>query len=182
MKFDVKIKGISPLLQHRFSEDKLVGIKKQGGDKKLSEEDKRTAASQFLYLSGKKVSQPAVHIEGAMIKASTELKLSGAGKKTYKDLMKASLFVSPEAIVHKNQDWTVDGRPVVNPSTRGRSMCYRPRFDEWELDFQIEVLDDRADEDAVKEILKLAGLRQGIGSYRPRFGRFDVVSFKRTNK
>lgn len=180
MKFDVKIKGISPLLQHRFSEDKLIGIKKQGGDKKLSEDDKRVAASQFLYLSGKKVMQPAVHIEGAMIKAATELRLAGAGKKTYKDLLKASLFVSPEAIIHKNQAWEVDGRPVVNPSTRGRSMCYRPRFESWELDFQMEVLDDRADEDAIQEILKLAGLRQGIGSYRPRFGRFEVTSFKKS--
>ncbi len=178
MKFKVEIKGISPLLQHRFSEEKLVGIKKQGGaDKRLSEEDKKDAAKQFLYSEKGKMVQPAVHIEGAMVKAATELRLAGGGKKTYKDLMKAALFVSPEHIVHKNQKWTVDGRPVVNPSTRGRTMCYRPRLDEWSLAFEMEVLDDRADADAVKEILKLAGLRQGIGSYRPRFGRFEVTKF-----
>lgn len=180
MKFQVKIKGISPLLQHRFSEEKLTGTKKRTGDSKLSDESKRTSAEQFLYTFKGKVIQPASHIEGAMVKAGTELRLSGSGKKTYKDLIKSSLFVTPEAIVHSNQEWIVDGRPVVNPTTRGRSMCYRPRIDEWELEFQMEVLDERADPDAIKEILTIAGLRQGIGSYRPRFGRFEVASFKET--
>ncbi len=180
MKFDVKIKGIAPMLMHRFNEDKITGIRKQSGaDKSMDEKAKIEAASKFLFVNSKgKLMAPAVHIEGAMIRSASELRLAGAGKKTYKDLLKAALFVSPEQIIHKNQKWEVDGRPVVNPTTRGRSMCYRPRLEEWELEFQVEVLDDRADPNAIHEILKLAGLRQGIGSYRPRFGRFEVLSFK----
>ncbi len=183
MKFKATIKGLSPLLMHKFSEEKLLQIKKgNGGDKRLSDAEKKVIASQFLYSHKGKVVQPSAHIEGAMTKVATELRLSGAGKKTYKDLVKSSVFVFPEYIPHKNQKWEVDGRPVVNPTTRGRSMCYRPRMDEWSLDFEIEVLDDRADKDAIEEILKLAGLRCGIGSYRPRFGRFTVTSFKQISK
>lgn len=179
MKFDVKIKGIAPMLMHRFNEDKITGIRKQSGaDKVMDEKTKREAASKFLFVHNGKLVAPAVHIEGAMIRSASELRLAGAGKKTYKDLLKAALFVSPEQIIHKNQKWEVDGRAVVNPTTRGRSMCYRPRLEDWSLEFQIEVLDDRADPRAIHEILKLAGLRQGIGSYRPRFGRFEVISFK----
>ncbi len=159
MKFNATIKGIAPLLMHRFSEEMITKVKSRTGDKRLSDADKRKAAEQFLYLHKGKLVQPAAHIEGAMVKASTELKLAGQGKKTYKDTMKASCFVFPENIPHKNQKWVVDSRSVVNPTTRG------------------EVLDDRADPDAIKEILRLAGLRNGVGSYRPRFGRFEVVKF-----
>ncbi len=177
MKFDIEIEGIAPLLMHRFAEEKLTKIKSRSGDKVLTDEEKREQASQYAYFSKNKLVQPAIHIEGALIKAATELKLSGSGKKTYKDLMKAAAFVTPEMIVHKNQDWTVDSRAVVNPTTRGRSMCYRPRLDKWSLSFTLEVLDERADASAVKEILTIAGLRNGIGSYRPKFGRFTVKTF-----
>ena len=180
MKFNVTIKGIAPLLQHRFSEEKLTSVTKRTGDKKLTAEDKKIAAEQFLYLDNKgKVSQPASHIEGAMIKAATEIKMAGSGKKSYKDLIKGACFVFPEYIPHKNQKWEVDARSVVNPTTRGRTMSYRPRLEEWELNFELQVNDDRADEHAIKQILEIAGLQRGIGSYRPRFGRFSVEKFQK---
>lgn len=178
MKFKVNIKGIAPLLQHRFSEEKLTQVKKRSGDKVLGEKEKKELASQYLYLSKGKVCQPSSHIEGAMIKAASAVGLSGSGKKTYKDLIKASCFVFPEYIPHKNQKWIVDSRSVVNPSTGGRAMSYRPRLDNWELEFTMEVNDDRADENAIKEVLTLAGLRNGVGAYRPRFGRFEIIKFK----
>lgn len=178
MKFQVTIKGICPLLQHRFAEEKLTQIKKKSGDKALNDDQKKEIASQFLYLQGKKVCQPSSHIEGAMIKSASAVGLSGAGKKTYKDLIKASCFVFPEYIPHKIQKWEVDGRSVVNQTTGGRAMSYRPRLENWELDFEMEVNDDRADAEAIKEVLRLAGLRNGIGAYRPRFGRFEITKFK----
>ncbi len=180
MKFQVTIKGLSPILFHRFSEEKLTAVKKKTGDKKLTEEENRLQAEQYIYNdSKKKVCTPSSHIEGTMIKAATEIKLSGQGKKSYKDLIKAACFVFPEYIPHTNQKWTVDSRSIVNQNTGGRSMCYRPRIDDWELTFELEVNDDRADEHAVKEILEIAGLQRGIGAYRPRFGRFEVTKFKK---
>lgn len=131
MIFKVTIKGIAPILFHRFSEEKLTNVKKKSGDSKLTDEEKRDRAKDFLYLdSKKKISTPSSHIEGAMAKAASEIKLSGSGKKTYKDLIKATCFVFPEYVPHKNQKWEVDSRSVVNPSTGGRSMCYRPRLDD----------------------------------------------------
>lgn len=178
MKFNVTIKGLAPLLQHRFSEEKLYRVKKGGGDKRLTEAEKRESAKQFLYVDSKgKVAQPSSHIEGAMIKAATDVKISGGGKKSYKDLVKGAVFVFPEYIPHKNQAWDVDERAVVNPTTRGRTMCYRPRLEKWELNFDLEVNDDRADEHAIKQILEIAGAQRGIGSYRPRFGRFEITKF-----
>lgn len=178
MKFDVTIRGVAPLLMHRFSESMITGTKKVKGDKVLTDKERKEVAEQFLYKQGTKLVQPALHLEMALAGASSELRLAGAGKKTYKQLVKSSVFVYPEQIVHKHQEWTVDSRPVVNQSTGGRVMSYRPRLDKWELDFQLEVFDDRADKDAIKEILTIAGLRSGLGAFRPRFGRFEVVKFK----
>ena len=166
------------MLQHRFDDEAiLTAPSKKKGDKKLNEKEKIEVAKQFLYLNKQgKVCQPSSHIEGAMIKAGTQFKF--VGKKTYKDMMKAACFVFPEYIPHKNQKWEVDSRAVVNPTTRGRKMCYRPRIEDWSLDFTLEVNDDRIDSDVVKQILETAGMQIGIGAYRPRFGRFEVTSFK----
>jgi hypothetical protein len=180
MKFQVTIKGICPLLQHRFLEGTLTAPKQRKGDKGLTEKDKREIASNYLYEDRNtgKLCVPSIHIESAMQKAASEFRIKGGGKKTYKDLIKAVCFVFPEFIPLKNQKWEVDERAVVNASTRGRVMSYRPRFDEWELDFTLEVNDDRADAETIKEILTYAGLYKAVGAYRPRFGRFEVKKIK----
>lgn len=163
---------------HRFSEDALTTPTKRTGDKKLTDAEQRTAAQHFAYFEGKKLVQPAAHIEGALQKAASQFKMAGSGKATYKNLAKGAIFVFPDNIVHKNQKWTVDARAVVNPSTGGRRMCYRPCLDNWALDFNIEVTDERADEEVIKQMLTYAGAYIGISSYRPRFGRFSVEKFK----
>lgn len=179
MKYDITIKGIAPLLQHRFSEESLTGTSKVGSNiKNPNAEQKREIASNFLYLDNKKqVVVPSNMIEAAMIASATEFRLAGAGKKTYKEMAKSSMFVFPELIPLKDQKWEVDGRAVVNSNTKGRSMSYRPRFEKWELSFTLDVTDPRADNEAIKGILETAGLRKGIGAYHPKFGRFEISKF-----
>ena len=53
----------------------------------------------------------------------------------------------------------------------------RARMDEWELKFQIICIDLRANAKDIQDILSYAGSYVGIGDYRPRYGRFEVVSF-----
>ncbi len=54
----------------------------------------------------------------------------------------------------------------------------RGRLDEWELEFDLTCIDPRATKDVVLEILKYAGSYVGIGDYRPRYGRFEVIESK----
>jgi hypothetical protein len=180
MKFNIEIKGIAPLLMHKFSESAITGPRGQRkGDSEKTKEEKIEAATPYLYVDAKKkLVQPGIHIEMAMAKAATDFRLSGAGKKSYKEIIQSACFIDEEYIPHKNQKWIVDARAVVNASTGGRVMSYRPRLDEWCLAFTLEVLDDRADPRVIKEILAAAGLRKGIGAYRPRFGRFEVSKFQ----
>lgn len=57
-------------------------------------------------------------------------------------------------------------------------MRHRPRFDDWELDFEIHVLDEQIKPDVVNGILTDAGQYVGIGDYRPKYGRFMITKFE----
>ena len=168
----VTIKGVVPLLQHRYpSEKEETKIMKVRGARDYSKE-----AELALYRDEVgTIYQPAEHILGALIKAAVDFKITGRGKKTYKDLIKSAIVISPDAIPHKNKKWEVDRRMVV--IQRSRIMRERPRFDNWELSFEIETLDEQLPLSALKEILDQAG-KVGIGDFRPRFGRFIVTEFK----
>jgi len=186
---NVKIKGISPLLQHRFPVPKLEDLGKGA--------TKQTGASitdvdrwqEYLYMTKDgEIYQPASHIEGALVKAATSFKIQGKGRKTYKDLFRATVFVQPEQILHgmyaseeldtdADKPLYLDMRPVKIGTAR--IVRIRPAFKAgWELEFQIEVLDDSIAPELVNDILTLAGRTVGIGDYRPKFGRFMVTKFE----
>lgn len=174
-KVQVSIKGTCPLLQHRFIVDtedskftEQTGLKDYSGDvlKALYADDKGNPY------------QPSDHILGAMIKAAVDYKIPGKGKKTYKDLIKSACFISPDCIPHRLPKWETDRRPVV--VNRSRIVRERPRFDEWELDFELHIVSNELPVDVCHRILENAGVNKGIGDFRPRFGRFLVTKFKET--
>jgi hypothetical protein len=171
-RIEVTIQGVAPLLQHRYpSEKEETKITKVRGARDYSDE-----AEKALYKNPEgQIYEPSDHVLGALIKASTDFKITGRGKKTYKDLIKSAIIITPDAIPHKYQKWHVDRRAVV--VQRARIMRERPMFDEWELSFEVETLDEQLAVPALKEIFEQAG-KIGIGDFRPRFGRFMVTEFK----
>lgn len=174
LKFNVTIKGVAPLLFNRFpDEEKLEGQSRA----KKAVEAKEAQAEKSLYRDeNNAIYTPADHIIGAMIKAGVVFKLEG--KKTYKDVMKGGIFINPLKIVHQTQKFDIDRRPVV--IQRARIMKARARMDEWSLKFELVCIDDRATAKDIQDILEYAGTYVGIGDYRPRYGRFEVVEFVRT--
>ncbi len=176
-KIKVTIKGICPLLQHRFStpEEDPKWIEQTG----LRDFSKEVLLS--LYVDGKgNFYQPADHILGSMTKAAVDFKIPGKGKKTYKELVLSALFIHPDAIPHKIQEWVIDRRRVS--IQRASIIRERPKFNEWELSFEFEVADEQLPAEVIRRILEHAGNRKGIGDFRPRFGRFMVTEFKEIKK
>lgn len=170
---EVKIEGISPLLQHRFETEKADNKSKR----KVGSVDYSQEAEKAIYRDDKgKIYQPASHIEGALMKAAVNFQITGKGKKTYKDLTKM-VIVEPFAIPHLQQVFKIDKRPVV--INRARVVRYRPRFDKWSLEFTMTVIEDQLPLEVLEEIMEYAGRFIGIGDYRPRFGRFRIVEFKK---
>lgn len=67
-----------------------------------------------------------------------------------------------------------------NPTKKGGSMVYkiRPLFRPWGGTFILHVFDPRITGSVLRTILEFAGTYNGLGDWRPHFGRFDVVSIE----
>lgn len=124
--------------------------------------------------------QPAIHIEGAMIKGATQIQWKG--KKTFKDIVAQNVIISPREIPFKvpaDAKYVVDVTTCVIPATRGRVPVARPRWDDWEFEFDIlNSNPEDLDVNTCKNILEEAG-KVGIGTFRLKYGKFKVVSFKK---
>ena len=66
-----------------------------------------------------------------------------------------------------------DRRSVV--VSRRRVMRTRPRFDAWSATFKVMFNPEVLNASAVEDGLRRGGRLVGIGDYRPRFGRFEII-------
>lgn len=181
MQFKISIVGIAPLLQAKHptpEEEKKILARKSDKKAKVKDLTDKEQMEMHSYKDKKgKFYQPSEMIEAAMVKAAVNFKMEG--KKTFKDVIRGGIIVDPEEIVHKNQKPTMDARWGRNKNTGGAVWVVRPRFDEWSLDFKIDLLqDERVSPETLRSILEYAGLYVGIGAWRPKFGRFEVIKFE----
>ena len=98
-------------------------------------------------------------------------------RKSAKYAVPGAISVQPDCLLLTNGDgkteidqFGVDSRSVVIPSTKGRIMCHRPKFSNWSLKMTIHIDDEILPPDFVKQILTEGGKRQGIGAFRPSCG------------
>ena len=165
------IDGISPLLMHAYP---LVPI--EALEKKTIEEQAELACYRdpdgMLYV-------PGVNIQRALIAGATFSK--GKGRASLQKPVAACTIVSPERVILAPQAYAIDTRPVVIPSTRGRVLRHRPRFDQWSLTFNIDFDPDLVTIVQLRRVLDDAGQRVGLLDFRPEckgpFGRFHVTNW-----
>ena len=185
------IKGTAPLLQNRFPMPTLASLSK-GGKRVTGAIDYSEEWQEKFYRTKEGlIFQPSEHFEGALVKSAVNWKIPGKRGKTYKDLFRAAVFVTPERIMHEGftvpeigqidedpeQPLYIDMRPVV--VQRARVTRLRPAFRPgWRLNFNIEVTDDQISEELLLDILTMAGKTVGVGDFRPKFGRFQVIKFE----
>lgn len=183
-KIKAKIQGTTPYLQHKMPEeteeiDKMKQVvkvlqKDPGNVEAYTTEAEISAYKNedgMLYI-------PFYQLEAALTSAGVSEKVAGQNRKTYKDYMKAFVIIEPEEMLISPQEYELDRRWVKVQRSRVRR-C-RPRFPVgWIVDFTLTVLDDTIPFDMVKKILEYAGSYKGIGDYRPKYGRFEVVEFEK---
>lgn len=179
IRYEVGIKGASPLLMNRYIEGTIEEIKVR------KREPKRQEPEDKLYKDGQgKIYIPSTYLRGALVDAGKYIKVQGKGKATYSKLIGSTVSISPDCITIKPQAWIPFTVTAVNPMTRGRMSVTRPKFDSWSLDFEINTTDD-IPEDKMAAILEEAGKFVGIGDWRPQkkgmYGKFIVVKFKRVD-
>lgn len=183
---DVKIKGLTPLLQHRFDERAQQGettravLVQQETPRDAAARAANKAPNGTFYFSGQAISR-------LLREAGSSHKLRGS-RKSLRFIVPSAILVGQDTVTILNgdgkspvKDFEVDSRPVTIPATKGRVMRHRPRFDDWSAAFTIEIEDDTLPPDMVQQLLTEGGRRLGIGDFRPEkggpFGRFMVTEW-----
>ena len=166
----VEIKGTAAMLMNRFAPNT-----DNGGKKKEAFFDPEEDAQKALYKDEKiGCYVPSSWIEASMREAAKGFKKRGRG--SLKDTILSSVFVDEEKIPLGKKTWDeLDQRPAV--IQRQRIFKTRPKFNDWKLSFTITFDGGRINKETLKSILIEAGQIKGIGDYRPKFGRFEVVKF-----
>lgn len=185
-KYQVKIKGITPYMQHRMDDQKLEEWEKTHSlvvtRKEIAQEDAIRAEYHCYRLDKDHCFIPSDQIRGAMINAGTMVKSKvGATTKSMKSIVAAMFFIEPEMIPIPNFD-AIDKRSAVNRNIKGRVIVIRPKWNEWNAEFQLSIDNDTIPSEMIEQILGYAGNNIGIGSFRPTcngyYGRFKVEEIK----
>jgi len=146
-------------------------------DKKPVEEQAKLAA---YWTPDGKLYVPGVAIQRAIVNGATFSK--GKGRGSLQKPVAACVIVSPDYCILDQQTYVIDSRPVVIPSTKGRVLRHRPRFDKWCVKFNIEWDNTLIKESELRRIVDDTGSRVGLLDFRPQnkgpFGRFMVTSWK----
>lgn len=180
------LSGITPLLLNRFTEAAQQKVS-QGTSIAIrgSQGTPREQAEPKLYLgSDGKPALPAPNLLRAFVDAGVFIKAGKSKLSTQRtSLVPAGLSIVEIELPITPYKWEVDSRSVVIPSTGGRVMAYRPRFDEWRVSLTLDVDTTMFGEPLVRELVDLAGQRIGVGDFRPArrgpFGRFKVISWRK---
>lgn len=181
-RINVEIRGITPLLVHRFTEQSEQG--KSSRKMMVKNVDPREEATKNAYVAKDGTYYfNAFSIAGAMGNAGANHKMRGS-RKSLRFVVPCAVQVPSDAITILNGDgpaknFEVDSRPVTIPATKGRIMRHRPRFDQWGARFELLVNDDLLEVETAHQLLTEAGVGIGIGDFRPEkrgpFGTFRVT-------
>ncbi len=186
----ITIEGTTPLLMNRFTEE--AQMKASGGTSLSIVGDVGTPREQAIpKVYTDKVGVPVVpgpNIFSCLIEAGKFHKIGKSKVTTQRSSMvPAGMAVLEIECPVLNRDgktaaWEVDSRPIVNPATKGRRLCHRPRFDEWQVTFTLQVDVGMFDPKFVRQLLDDAGQRIGLGDFRPDrkgpFGKFKVIRWQ----
>jgi len=169
---EATIQGVSPLLMHAFPLEPIEAI-----EKKTPEEQARITS--YIDPDGM-FFVPGVNIQRSLVSGASYSK--GKGRSSMQKPLAACLLVSPERLIIHPQMWTIDSRPVVMPSTRGRIIRHRIRFDRWEIKFDAQYDPDLITATQLRRVVDDTGSRVGVLDFRPEkkgpFGRFMVTQWR----
>jgi hypothetical protein len=182
----VKIQGTAPLILHNGqTADPLNRFAKQmkeiSGKRKKTEEDyaemSRIEWHAGLYVNAdEKIIIPSVCLEAAIYDGAKKSKLGKA--------FKSAVFIHDDATLDigkkygKASDlWGDDQYRDVRGVRVGqaRVMRTRPIFHNWSCSFAVMYDDEQVNLADVSRAINDAGTKSGIGDFRPRYGRFEVV-------
>jgi len=168
------LKSLSPYIQNN-PVGVVDDVRNATGKTRIGKADDNSAKTGYRNDKGYYI--PARQIDGVMFRAGMKVKL---GKANIAGFMKSCVF--PEGTEFQ---LLRGGKPIKEPDfiyndpiiTKEGKMVFNPRvaFNDWEADVLLNIVNDSIPKEKVKEVLVYGGLYVGIGSRRPRYGRFMVI-------
>lgn len=172
-RIEITIEGTTPLLMHKFSMEQIEGQSKMTAEQQCEIAAYRMPDTKELFV-------PGVNIQRCFVKGGAFVK--GKGRATLQKTVAACVMITPENVLLGTKHFQIDSRSVVIAATKGRIIRHRPRLDNWKLVFYLEFDDVLLSMKELRSVVDNAGLRCGLGDFRPEkggyFGRFTVVSWK----
>lgn len=174
--YSVELTGVRPMLQHSCKA-MIDNIDKPAERKK--EHIPMEEAEEALYKDAKgNIIVESEAILACLRKVAVNYKIPGRGKKTFKDFIYAGVRIEPFGIpLISKGGWELDLKIVV--VNRSRIVRARPRFDDWKLQFNAELVDPIIRGDDLKQFFEDGGKYNGLLDFRPLFGLFELTHFEK---
>lgn len=185
----IPVKGLSPLIMHRFSEKaKQQILDKQMGKvvkKELKDPEQDVKNSLYLMDDEKQLGFPADAFKQAMVRGAKQLGLTMVD-------MRTGFFVHGEYSERDDRELVaIEGEleareDMVRLNGTTSDIRYRGQVKEWSADLHISFNKSVVTIDHIVNMLNAAGYGVGIGEWRPEkngmFGRFVVEPTEKKTK
>lgn len=186
-RIETVVKGVTPLLMNRMTDEQLLALHTKEKRKFTAPKEPREAAGLKVYQTRDgRPYLPTENFMACLIAAGVYIKLDGKRQmSTAKSTLLPGFLTVEDPYLPlldgegKPAVWEVDMRQGRNPNG-GEAVCIvRPRFDTWSLAASLLIDADSIGENAIRELVDIAGSRIGLGDFRPQrrgiFGKFKVT-------
>lgn len=178
------IKGMSPLIQHAWSEKGLRQMRMTATERKklpkVARNPEEEAFSAMYRLGNDAPAFPMLAFKASLIAAAhKDLGIE-------KTLVRKSLFLpsdayAPGLLAPLVADAPAIREDIVRIGTGQTDLRYRPEFDKWRVRVVLQIDSDLLNEQDIVNLVNRAGFSVGIGEWRPERGgeygrfRFDTA-------
>lgn len=182
------VEGASPMLQHGFSDADIEEVLIRGKrPQKVTDKSLRDMARKGLYRGpNDEFGVPAMNLIACLVEAGRFVKVGRSNLSTAETTtLHGFLRIEGEFLPFKKQGeeiWVYDLRrgQMANGTKKTAVGIVRPKFPIWSFDVTLVIdFDEQGiNLDTIKQLLRVAGRRCGLGSFRPQkrgpFGMFRV--------
>ena len=175
-----KIEGVSPLIEHKWSEKALTMLRDKHAGIKVKNREARDPEAEFHSAYYKcedgQYGFPAGGIKQCLINAAhKDIGLE-------KTLLRKSLFIIPDDTINNlcafETDDPVMREDIVRIGQGSTDLRYRPEFRNWSMIIRMEFDSMSLTQNTILNLVQRAGFGVGLGEWRPEkggeYGRFQV--------
>jgi len=172
----VVVKGVAPILFHRWSVD---AVKAKADAAKGSKAKKEDDVESYVHRNEKgELCVPGTYLTGAIAHAARFRQDPRSPRKSALEIVRAGVIPLTELCGLGTKDWDYLDRRRVMVQRNGITRT-RPAMNAgWQIRCQLQIeLPEYISPAFLHDLLTMAGRLGGLGDFRPTFGRFQLVQF-----